>query len=183
MKRFMLLVAVLAGVPCSAAMADMREMGQNELRASVQSGVAIGLSEAWAMTKARLDGDLVDVRAFADDKIYYRIVAKRPDGQLVAVIIDARVGRFLSSKSSKAKEVMAASKNAAAASDGDLTGTQAGGGTSNSAAGVIGGGSPADTHNSGGTGRGGSSGGGSSGGGSSGGGNSGGGNSGDRGRP
>ncbi len=172
MKRFMLLAAVLAGFPCSAAMAEMREMGQNELRASVQSGLAIGLSEAWAMTKDRLNVELVDVRAYADDRIYYRIVAKRPDGQLVAIIIDARVGRLLSSRSSKAKEVMAAGKNVGASSDRDLPDPQLGGGKSNSPAGAIGGSSGTGSADNG-----------HSGGGNSGGGNSGGGNSGDRGRP
>ena len=172
MKRFMLLVAVIAGLPSSAAMAEMREMGQNELRTSVQSGLAIGLSEAWAITRDRLDVELVDVRAFSDDKIYYRIVAKRPDGQLVAVIIDARVGRLLSSRSSKAKEVLAAGRSVAASGGRDLPDPQPGGGKSNSPAGASGGG-----HGNG------SADNGNSGGGNSGGGNSGGGNSGDRGRP
>jgi hypothetical protein len=103
-----LLVSGAAAVP---AFAQMREVGHGELRQMVDAGAVLGLGEALTLVNSRVDGNLVDVRAFEDDTLYYRVVVKRPDGQLVAAVVDARAGRLVSGRSSAAQEVMAAAKS------------------------------------------------------------------------
>lgn len=109
----MVCMSWLAGAIALPASAQMRELGQGELRDLVGAGQALGLPQALALVQERVDGKFVDVRAFEDDTVYYRVIIKRPDGQLVAAIVDARVGRLISGRSSTAQEVMAAARTKA----------------------------------------------------------------------
>ena len=104
----MSLVAV-AGLPAAA---QVRELGQGELRQNVQSGKSLPLSQLMPIVAASVTGEIVDVRAFDTGRVVYRILVKQPGGKLAAVVLDAGTGRFLRGSSSAAKQVMAAAKSA-----------------------------------------------------------------------
>lgn len=164
-RAALLIMALAAGALAAPASAQMREVGHGELRQMVEDGAAISLPRALALVDARIDGNLVDVRAFEGETLYYRVVVKRRDGQLVAAIVDARAGRLVGGGSSAAKQVMAAAKSKSMQSDGGKGKSSRGNGNSNGNAGGNGNG------NGGGNGNG--NGGGGNGGGGGGSGNSG----------
>lgn len=165
MKLLLLPTAlILSGILSAPALAEVRELARSELRENVRLGNSMSLSRLIKVMDAKTDGELVDVRAFESDEIYYHVVLKKPDGKLTVAIVNARTGRFMSSKSSVAKDVLSATKT-----KGKSNNSSGNNGNGNSNAGGNGNG------NSGGNGNGNSGGNGSSGGGNSGGGNSGGG--------
>lgn len=100
--------ALFLALVTSSAHAQMREIDPAELRDSVRSGQVVSLTDILSRLQAQTGGELVDVRVFDDGNIFYRIVIKREDGQLVAAIVDARAGRLLSGQSASAKSVIAA---------------------------------------------------------------------------
>jgi hypothetical protein len=173
------LAAIFLGA--SPGLAEVRELSGAELRASVATGESQSLSSIIEMVGRRVEGELVDARAYEVGGVYYRILLKTPDGKLVSAIVDARSGAFMSGRSSVARDLAQAARsergwslfNGQGRGNGVAGGNAGGNGRGNS------GGSNAGGNNAGGNG-GGNSGGGNSGGGggNSGGGNSGGGNSG-----
>ena len=50
-----------------------------------------------AVAARGVDGEVVDVRAFESGAVYYRILIKKSDGKLGAVILDAKSVAFMSS--------------------------------------------------------------------------------------
>lgn len=137
----------------TGASAQVRELGQSELRASVAAGRSLGLRQLLQSVQSRVEGELVDVRAFESGDIFYKILVKLPDGRLASVVVDARTGQFVNPNSSAAKNIQAASSGNGKANGKAKDKSNKGGKSSNSNRG----------------------GGGNSGGGNSGGGNSGGG--------
>ena len=112
MKRFFLGTSVaLLGIVATSAYADVRELARTELRENVRSGQSMSLRQLKAVVAKRVQGELVDVRAFEAEGVVYRILVKKPDGTLAAAVVDARTGRFLSSRSEVVKDVMAAAKS------------------------------------------------------------------------
>ena len=100
-------VASVFAVPADA---QVRELERSELRENVRSGKSMSMSRLMGVISARVDAEVVDVRGFEGDGIYYRVLLKRPNGKLSIAIVDARTGRFMSGRSTAAQEVMAAAK-------------------------------------------------------------------------
>jgi len=179
--RFQLPLTTLAAILLggSASLAEVRELSGAELRASVAAGQSRSLSSIIEMVGRRVEGELVDARAYDVGGVYYRLLLKTPDGKLVSAIIEARTGAFMSGQSSVARDLAQATRTERGWSlfNGQGRGNSAAAGN----AGGNGKGNPGGNNaggNGGGNSGGGNSGGGNSGGGNSGGGNSGGGNSG-----
>lgn len=162
-------VLILSGLFCAPAIAEVRELARAEIRENVRLGNSLSLSRLKAVIASKTDGEMVDVRAFETDAVYYRVLLKKPDGRLTVAVVDARSGAFMSAGSAAVKEVMAAakSKGKSGRSTRSANGSNAGGnGNGNGNSGING--------NSGGNGGGNSGGNGGGNSGGNGGGNSGG---------
>ena len=70
--------------------AAAREMKQSELRWATTSGNAIRLKSVIQGVERVFGGTPVDARAFQADKVYYRILVKKPDGstKIISIIRD-----------------------------------------------------------------------------------------------
>ncbi|MEP0564105.1 MAG: hypothetical protein ABJC64_06880, partial [Paracoccaceae bacterium] len=101
-------VLILSGILSAPAFADVRELARSELRENVRLGNSMSLSRLIKVMASKTDGQLVDVRAFESDEIYYHVVLKKPDGKLTVAVVNARSGKFMSSKSSVVKDVLTA---------------------------------------------------------------------------
>ena len=105
MLRLVIIAAfALAGAP--AADAAAREMSGTELRDAVASGRTLGLGALLSRVPSAAAGDLVDARAFEDGDVYVRLLIKRPDGKLVAVLFDGRSGQIVSPRSDVATSIL-----------------------------------------------------------------------------
>lgn len=108
--RLSLATFVLCALPMTAS-ADMRELGQEELREIVQSNQILNLKQVLVVIEESVGGEFIDARAFEGDGIYYRVLVKLPDGRLGAVLVDAETGTFLQPGSKAAKNLQAASSS------------------------------------------------------------------------
>jgi len=144
MKRFFVGTSfALMGMMATPVLADVRELPRDEIRASVRSGESMSLRQLKRVISARVEGELVDVRAFEADGIVYRVLIKKSDGTLAVAVVDASSGRFLSGRSEVAKDVMAAAKanggkgnaRSAAAGGNANNNSSSGGGNGNSSSG------------------------------------------------
>ncbi|MEO1537674.1 MAG: hypothetical protein AAFR73_08065 [Pseudomonadota bacterium] len=104
----MMLSVVISLGWMSPAVADMRELSREELRANVRSGQSMSLSRLLNIMSSRVDGEVVDVRGFEGNGIFYRVLVKRSDGQMAVAIVNARSGRFMPSTSATVIDVQAA---------------------------------------------------------------------------
>ena len=144
MKRFFVGTSfALMGMMATPVLADVRELPRDEIRASVRSGESMSLRQLKRVISTRVEGELVDVRAFEADGIVYRVLIKKSDGTLAVAVVDASSGRFLSGRSEVAKDVMAAAKanggkgnaRSAAAGGNANNNSSSGGGNGNSSSG------------------------------------------------
>ena len=103
-------LAVLGAFALPAA-ADVRELTRSELRENVRLGNSMSLSDLLATVGRRFEGEVVGVRAFEAGPVFYRVLVKKPNGKLSAIVIDARTGQVMSSTSSAVRDVMAAAKS------------------------------------------------------------------------
>lgn len=156
-RKFLIVCLVGVNGFFAPAMADVRELSQAEIRDNVRSGQSLSLARLMKAISTRTDAEVVDVRAFKADGIYYRVLLKKSGGQLTVAIVNARNGRFMSSRSDVVQDVMAAARNKGNSSNNGRR--NSGGNSGNSNAGGNGNG------NSGNAGGNGNSGGGNSGGG------------------
>ena len=104
-KAFFLVAALLTVLSGGQAAADARELKQSELRMATLSGSAIRLNRVIKGVKKAYGGTPVDARAFKTDKIYYRILVKKPGGKIVSVIVNAETGTVVSNRSSTGREI------------------------------------------------------------------------------
>jgi len=111
MRVFALSAFVMSLVLTQPAFADMRELSRSELRESVRQGKSLSFSSALSVVTRQFDGEVVDVRAFESDAVYYRILIKSSGGVLGAIIMDAGTGRLMPSESTAVREVTAAAKS------------------------------------------------------------------------
>ncbi len=187
MKKLLAIVCLATLLLGAESQAATRELKQSELRKVTASGTAIRLKKVIKGVERVFGGTPVDARAFQSDKVYYRILVKKPNGEIISVIVDAQSGVVVSNRSSVGRQISEAARSnkgnsASAKSQGNFgnkgnSGNR--GGNSNSG----GSGNSGGNGNSGGGGGNSGGGGGNSGGGGGnsgggGGGNSGGGNSG-----
>ena len=106
MRLLYLIACVLALVASApAAFAEARELGSEELRNNVRSGKSLALPELFAIMEQKVEGEILDVRAFETDGIYYRFLIKLSDGKLAEGIMNARTGGLVSRRSSKVREI------------------------------------------------------------------------------
>jgi uncharacterized membrane protein YkoI len=110
-KAFFLVAALLTALSGGQAAADARELKQSELRMATLSGSAIRLNRVIKGVKKAFGGTPVDARAFKTDKIYYRILVKKPGGKIVSVIVNAETGTVVSNRSSTGREISEAARN------------------------------------------------------------------------
>jgi len=106
-----ILASVLACVVGSPAAAQMRELEQDELRRSVQTGESVSLQRILSLVSSRVDAEILDVRAFEGGGIYYRVLIKQANGRLGSVVLDAGSGQFMGAKSSVAQDVVKSAKS------------------------------------------------------------------------
>lgn len=97
-----LFVATFAAWPVFAA---VEEIDQRGLRQAVAVSRALPFASIIEDVLERMDGDLIEVRAFEDDRVYYRVLVLNRNGQVVSAVLDAASGRFLSIESQKAKAI------------------------------------------------------------------------------
>ncbi|MDA8587323.1 hypothetical protein N9L47_13860, partial [Rhodobacteraceae bacterium] len=102
---------ILSGIFAAPAFADVRELARSELRENVRLGNSMSLSRLMTVIESKTDGELVDVRAFQTNEIYYHVVLKTPNGKLSVAVVNARSGEFLSKRSSIVKDVLSATKS------------------------------------------------------------------------
>ena len=129
----LVLVATLAfSVPVLGS--TVREVDAAELRGIVAAGNAISLKRVIDQVAKTNDGEPIEARAFAADDVFYRIVLKRNDGSLVSVIINARTGEPVTTKSEMGRLVTTAARSGAGKATGTSKAAAAGnaGGNGNS---------------------------------------------------
>ena len=163
-----MIVMILSGAMGLPAAAQMREVDQDELRRSVQTGQSVPLSRIMSRVSASVEGQILDVRAFEGGGIYYRVLIKQPNGRLGSVILDAKSGQFMRANSQVAQDVVRSAKSSR--SSGNKLNAQSRAGNAKQSGGSNDRGQSSNANSNS------NSGGGNSGGGNSGGGNSGGGN-------
>lgn len=130
------MLAVLLAAGQSALAAPLHEVSPSELRRHVDRGHSRPLRGILDQVGKSVGGRALDVRAFADDQLYYRVVLMLPDGKLVSVVVNAETGQTMGRNSTTARAIGA--QVSAGKSQGKATGGQtvaAASGTSVSASG------------------------------------------------
>lgn len=92
----------------SAWAVTVQEMSRDELQVAIGEGRAVTPGNAVAAVSERIEGDAVDIRVFAFEGVYYRVLVKQPDGKMVSVILDAERGQLVANDSGIARSVDAA---------------------------------------------------------------------------
>lgn len=109
MNNGILLLGLLAfGLTGPALASSAREMGQSELRQVANSGKTVSLKATLNSVSKSLQASVLDARAYDAGGIYYRLVLKRTNGELVSVIINAQNGRHVAPSSIVGQDVTAA---------------------------------------------------------------------------
>jgi hypothetical protein len=98
---------LLAGEGNAAA----RELKQSELRKATTSGGAIRLKKVIKGVEKVFGGTPVDARAFKTDKVYYRILVKKPNGKIISVIVNAQTGAVVPNRSSVGRQISEAARS------------------------------------------------------------------------
>lgn len=104
-KQMFLPVVGICLILGQAHAAPFREIFGEELRTFAAREQAIPFSRLLAKVRAAIGGELLDVRAFSDGRVYYRVVMIQPDGHLLGVIVDAITGEYVSPQSPIASSI------------------------------------------------------------------------------
>ncbi|WP_170569244.1 PepSY domain-containing protein [Ruegeria atlantica] len=104
------LVVLVSLLQAEEGHAVVREMKQAELRKATTSGNAIRLNRVIEGVKKYFGGTPVDARAFQTDKVYYRILVKKPNGKIISVIVNAQTGVVVSNRSNIGRQISNAAK-------------------------------------------------------------------------
>lgn len=89
---------------------SVRELSRLELRQLLDSGAAEDPRRAMKTAQGQAGGEVLDIRAFQGNAVYYRILVKKLDGQVVSIVVDAMSGVLLAASSSSASSVNAAAR-------------------------------------------------------------------------
>ena len=115
-----LLSALLLACPLYGE--PVKELSRPELRRLLDSGAAEDPRRAMSTAQGQASGEVLDIRAFQGAELYYRVLVKRPDGQVVSIVVNANNGSLLAPSSLLASSVNAAASrvdsSAAAAASG-----------------------------------------------------------------
>ncbi len=112
MKKLTAIACLLAFLLPGEGQAAARELKQSELRKATTSGSAIRLNKVIKGVEKVFGGTPVDARAFQADKVYYRILVKKPDGKIISVIVNAQTGVVVPNRSSVGREISEAARSA-----------------------------------------------------------------------
>lgn len=172
MKTFLIISCLLVSLQAGEGLAAAQELKQAELRKATTSGNAIRLRKVIKGVEKVYGGVPVDARAFQADRVYYRILVKKPNGKIISVIVNAQTGTVVPNHSQIGKQISEAARTAPGKSvSADAPGKS---GTKGNSGGNNGNGNGNGGNNSGGNGGGNSGGNGGGNSGGNGGGNSGG---------
>lgn len=94
----------------SLCFADPIELSRSELRKISAGAKLIDLASVWGTLSDETGGELLNVRAFESDGVFYRVLMKMPDGRLTVAIIDALSGEMIPANSGVTQEIMQAAK-------------------------------------------------------------------------
>ncbi|WP_194295006.1 PepSY domain-containing protein [Profundibacter amoris] len=89
-----------------------QELTPHQIRQAVSDGRSVSFGKIARTIQNRTKGEIMDVRAFENDGIYYRVLISRPNGNLASVVVDAATGRLLSTTSPKSRAVQKAANTA-----------------------------------------------------------------------
>ncbi len=106
-----IICTVLTAPPLFAE--PVSELSHPDLRRLLASGAAEDPRQAITLARQAVGGDVLDIRAFQGKAVYYRVLVKNPDGQVVSVVVDAQSGALLAASSSIASSVNAAASSVA----------------------------------------------------------------------
>ncbi|WP_282021711.1 PepSY domain-containing protein [Ruegeria faecimaris] len=112
MKKLIAIACLLAFLHPGEGQASARELTQSELRKATTSGSAIRLKKVIEGVEKAFGGTPVDARAFQADRLYYRILVKKPDGKIVSVIVNAQTGVVVSNRSVVGRQIFEAARAA-----------------------------------------------------------------------
>ncbi len=112
MKKLIVLAFLFAFLQPGEGQAAARELKQSELRKATTSGSAIRLNKVIKGVEKVFGGTPVDARAFQADKLYYRILVKKPNGKIISVIVNAQTGVVVSNRSSVGRQISEAARSA-----------------------------------------------------------------------
>ncbi len=149
MANFIYIVAIsTALLPAPAVAGDLRELGRAEIRQINSSDLYLGQSALVSLVDGMNIGEILDIRVFESDGIYYRILVIMPDGKIGSIVLDARTGKPLQASSSTAQEIRSMAQSRPG------KGFQPNAGVGNGRGGANGQGNGAENGNSGGNGKG-----------------------------
>jgi hypothetical protein len=98
--------ALLLGCPSHGE--PVTELSRTDLRQLLESGAAEDPRRAISTAQGQASGEILDIRAFQGSALYYRVLVKKPDGQVVSIVINANSGSLLEPSSLLASSVNAA---------------------------------------------------------------------------
>lgn len=109
-KKALLSGVIAIGMTNPSLAASAREMSPSELRKFAESGNTVSMRDTLHAVSQSLHAEVVEARAYEAGtskscRIYYRLVMKQTNGQLVSVLIDAITGEHVPSKSDVSREV------------------------------------------------------------------------------
>jgi len=104
-KKALLSGVIALGMTNPSFAASAREMSQSELRTFAEAGNTVSMKDMLKTVSKSFHAKVVEARAFDACGVYYRLVMKRTDGQLVSITVDAKTGKYLPSRSTVAREV------------------------------------------------------------------------------
>ncbi|WP_200876063.1 PepSY domain-containing protein [Ruegeria halocynthiae] len=113
MKRLLIIACLFAFLQAGEGHAAARELKQSELRKATTSGSAIRLKRVIKGVERVFGGTPVDARAFQADKVYYRILVKKPDGRIISVIVNAQTGVVVPNRSTVGRQISDAARSTA----------------------------------------------------------------------
>ncbi len=111
MRRLLPIMVLLTLFLTEEGNAAARELKQSELRRATMTGGAIRLKRVIKGVEKVFGGTPVDARAFEADKVYYRILVKKPNGKIISVIVDAETGVVVPNRSSIGRQISEAAKS------------------------------------------------------------------------
>lgn len=122
-------VFILLAMTCVAFPANGkdREIGQTELRSRVSSGKSMSVNRILSRMRNRIDGEIIDVRAFDVNGVYYRMMIMKPNGRIGSLVVSGETGRAVPASSKISAAVEAAAKSSDVNNSGGFGGGDGGG--------------------------------------------------------
>lgn len=132
MRVCLVLATILAALAAPPVLAEpVSELSHLDLRRLLAAQAAEDPRQAMALAQRTTGGEVLDIRAFQGKAVYYRVLVKNPNGQVVSIVVDAQSGALLEASSSIASNVNAAASSVASESVATAAAPAAAGGKSN----------------------------------------------------